>query len=70
MSQENVEIVRRVFDAVNRGDFDAAMEPAADDFVLDWSNSIGPAKGVYRGRSASGNSQRPTSKPLSMCGGA
>ena len=26
------------------------MEAAADDFELDWSNSIGPAKGVYRGK--------------------
>ena len=50
MSQENVEIVRRSFDAVNRGDVDGALEPTADDFVMDWSNSIGPARGVYRGK--------------------
>ncbi len=50
MSQENVEIVRRVFDSINRGDVDGALEPAADDFEMDWSNSIGPAKGIYRGK--------------------
>jgi ketosteroid isomerase-like protein len=50
MSQENVEIVRRAFDSINRGDVDAALEAAADDFEMDWSNSIGPLKGVYRGR--------------------
>jgi SnoaL-like domain len=26
------------------------LEAAADDFKMDWSNSIGPLKGVYRGR--------------------
>ena len=50
MSRENVEIVRRVFEAVNHGDLEAVMDVAADEFVLDWSNSIGPARGVYRGR--------------------
>ena len=50
MSQENVEIVRVVFDSINRGDVDGALEAAAHDFELDWSNSIGPAKGVYRGK--------------------
>jgi ketosteroid isomerase-like protein len=49
MSQENVDLVRRVFDSFNRRDLDAAIEAAADDFEVDWSNSIGPAKGVYRG---------------------
>ena len=50
MSQENVERVRRVYDALNRADLDAVMEEAADDFVLDFSNSIGPVKGTYRGK--------------------
>jgi len=50
MSQENVEIVRVAFDSINRGDVDGALEAAAHDFELDWSNSIGPAKGVYRGK--------------------
>ena len=50
MSTENVEIVRRVFDSINRADIDGALEAAADDFEVDWSNSIGPAKGIYRGK--------------------
>jgi ketosteroid isomerase-like protein len=50
MSQENVEIVRRIIESTNRGDIDAALEEAADDYEMDWSNSIGPLKGVYRGR--------------------
>jgi hypothetical protein len=50
MSQENVEIVRGAFDSVNRGDIDGALENAADDFEVDWSNSIGPAKGIYSGK--------------------
>jgi ketosteroid isomerase-like protein len=47
MSQENVELVRRAVDSINRGRL--AMEDLTDDFEMDWSNSIGPLKGVYRG---------------------
>lgn len=50
MSEENVEFVRRVFDSINRGDVDAALEAAADDIQADWSNSVGPLKGIYRGK--------------------
>ena len=50
MSRENIEIVRRIFDSVSRGEVDQAIEAAADDFEVDWSNSVGPAKGVYRGK--------------------
>jgi ketosteroid isomerase-like protein len=50
MSQENVELVRRAVDLINRGDLDAALEEATDDLEVDWSNSIGPLKGIYRGR--------------------
>jgi ketosteroid isomerase-like protein len=50
MSQENVEVVRRVFDAINRGDVDRALEAAADDIEMDWSSSVGPEQGVYRGK--------------------
>ena len=49
MSQENIDLVRRGFDSINRGDIDAVLEATASDFVMDWSNSIGPAKGIYRG---------------------
>lgn len=50
MSQGNLEMVRQAIDAINRGDIRRAMEQAADDFEMDWSNSIGPLNGVYRGR--------------------
>jgi hypothetical protein len=30
--------------------FNAALENAADDFEVDWSNSVGPAKGIYSGK--------------------
>jgi ketosteroid isomerase-like protein len=47
MSQENVEIVRAVYDAYNRGDLDAAFKHVAPDSVLDWSRAVGPQRGVY-----------------------
>jgi ketosteroid isomerase-like protein len=50
MSQENVEIVRRAFEAWNEGDPARALEEVADDMVVDFSNSIGPPRGVYRGK--------------------
>jgi ketosteroid isomerase-like protein len=50
MSRENVEIVRRAFESINRGDVDGALDAAADDFEVDWSNSIGPLKGIYKGK--------------------
>jgi ketosteroid isomerase-like protein len=49
MSQENVEIVRRSTDALNRRDLDGLVENWATDAVVDWSNSRGPESGVYRG---------------------
>jgi ketosteroid isomerase-like protein len=45
-----VELVREAIDSVNRGDLRVALEDAADNFTMDWSNSIGPLRGVYRGR--------------------
>ena len=47
MSQENVKLVRRAIDSINRGHL--ALENSTDDFEMDWSNSVGPLKGVYRG---------------------
>jgi ketosteroid isomerase-like protein len=47
MSQENVEIARRVFDALNRDDFPAAMKDAAPDFVFDFSRSRSFDGGEY-----------------------
>jgi ketosteroid isomerase-like protein len=52
MSEENVAIVRAIWDAVNRGDLDDAFRYAPDDFVADWSSSEAPESGVYRGRDA------------------
>jgi ketosteroid isomerase-like protein len=49
MSRENVEIVRRSTDALNRRDLDELVEHWAPDAVVDWSNSRGPEAGVYRG---------------------
>jgi ketosteroid isomerase-like protein len=48
MSQENVEIARAFFEAYNRQDFEAALKDAAPNFVLDFSRSLGPYRGVYR----------------------
>jgi ketosteroid isomerase-like protein len=48
MSQENVELVRRAIDSFNRGRL--AMQDIAENFEMDWSNSIGPLRGVYHGR--------------------
>lgn len=50
MSNENVAFVHRAYEALNQGDIESALAEASDDFEMDWSNSIGPAKGVYRGR--------------------
>ncbi len=50
MSQENVELVRRTIDALNRREIDQAVEVAHEDFEADWSNSIAPHGGFYRGR--------------------
>ena len=50
MSEENVEQVRRTIELWNSRDVDGALEIASDDIAMDWSNSIGPAKGVHRGK--------------------
>ena len=49
MSQENVEIVRRVYDALNHSDWDAAFEAAEPDVELvppDRSPASAPVRGV------------------------
>ena len=50
MSQENVEIVCRAIDLVNGGELRRAIEGTDEAFEMDWSDSIGPVSGVYRGR--------------------
>jgi ketosteroid isomerase-like protein len=49
MSQENVEIVRRFEDSWTSRDLDAAMECGDGEFEFDWSDSMGPFKGTYKG---------------------
>ena len=58
MSQENVEVVRRIIDAINQGEVNAAFGLMSPDFEADWSNSRGPQSGVYRGRDQTGESWR------------
>src|SRR3954449_3209021 len=50
MSQENVEVVRRLYGALSRQDIEAALDECDDDMEHDWSRSVGPWKGIYRGR--------------------
>ena len=54
MSQENVEIVRRGFEAFNRGGEDARASEAmlAPDVVWEVAIGVGDFDGVYRGREA------------------
>jgi ketosteroid isomerase-like protein len=49
MSQENVEMVRRGFEAYNRGDVDAAMTDVASDCEYVPSGALPWDSGVYRG---------------------
>ena len=44
-----MEIVRSAYAAINERDFDALAALTDPDFVLDFSRSIGPQRGVYRG---------------------
>jgi ketosteroid isomerase-like protein len=50
MAQENVELVRRTIDFFNRREIDRALNATDPNLEMDWSNSIGPLRGVYRGR--------------------
>jgi len=52
MSQENVEIVKRIVEAYWRGDVEAVMQDLDDDVELDFSEVRGPYRGVYRGPEA------------------
>jgi ketosteroid isomerase-like protein len=49
MAQENLEVVRGVIDAFNRHDADLVVSYVAPDGEADWSGSIAPYRGVYRG---------------------
>jgi len=41
--------VRAAVDAFNRQDADAMLALGHDDFVFDWSRSMAPNRGIYRG---------------------
>jgi ketosteroid isomerase-like protein len=47
MSEENVEVVRRIQDAFLRGDYEAMFELIAED--VEWDDSRFPGGGRYRG---------------------
>ena len=47
MLQENVEIVKAVYDAYNREDWDAMLKDAAPGAELDFSRAVGPWRGVF-----------------------
>jgi ketosteroid isomerase-like protein len=50
MSQENVEIIRAVVAAFNRGDWDAALSYAAPNFRFDNSRDLNETRGIYETR--------------------
>jgi uncharacterized protein len=52
MSQENVEVVRSIYEAVNRGDWDAAFRDQRPDVEMTTppGPNAGPNAGTYRGR--------------------
>ena len=50
MSQQNVEIVRRAYEAFNRDGVDGYVEYFHPDAELDATAAIGPFAGTYRGR--------------------
>ena len=50
MSQENVEIVRAIFEGFGRKDIEGVLKLVPHDFEFDFSRSRGPESGVFRGR--------------------
>jgi ketosteroid isomerase-like protein len=48
-TEANVQTVRAAIDAFNRGDIDAVTALGGDDFEYDWTRSLAPNRGVYRG---------------------
>ena len=51
MSCESVEVVRQAHDAFNLRDLEALTQLTQPNWVMDWSRSIGPQRGIYQGRS-------------------
>jgi ketosteroid isomerase-like protein len=52
VSQENVEIVRRIMRRFADQDIEAALADIDPEAILDWSNSDAPDSGVYTGHVA------------------
>ena len=52
MSQENVETVRRAYEAFNRAGLDALLEHVHPDAEYGVTGAIGPYAGMYYGRAA------------------
>ena len=50
MSEQNLSVIHHVYEAMNAGDVDRALEVTHPEFEMDWTNSIGPQRGIYRGR--------------------
>jgi ketosteroid isomerase-like protein len=48
-STPNVALVRGALNALNGRDVEAALELFAPEVEVDWSRSLGPLRGVYRG---------------------
>jgi ketosteroid isomerase-like protein len=49
MSEQNVEIVRRFEECWSNRDLAGALECVHDELEFDWSDSIGPFQGNYKG---------------------
>lgn len=52
MASTNVDIVRLAFETFSQRDLDAALRDLDAEAVVDWSRSLGPEAGVYRGYEA------------------
>ena len=50
MSEENLELVRRAFDALNRRDVEGFLADTDPDVVADWSRAKGLERGTFHGR--------------------
>ena len=48
-AEGRIDIIRQSIDAFNRRDADAMRALAGDDFEYDWTRSMGPDRGVFKG---------------------